>query len=89
MSRLILHIGPGKCGSTSIQNLFAQHGSSSYGPCAERTFFCLLDPDDFTDLEMGEAGEERLARLDALLEKAKEGAKFVMKTLKIKSKKSI
>ena len=73
MSRLILHIGPGKCGSTSIQNLFAQHSTPDMGPCAERTFFCHLAPSDFTDLEDGDADGRRLERLDALLNTAKAG----------------
>ncbi|WP_371395476.1 hypothetical protein [Fretibacter rubidus] len=78
MSRLILHIGPGKCGSTSIQNLFAQHNASQGGPCVERTFFCHLAPSDFTDLETGEAGSAqadnaRIKRLDILLNTAKAG----------------
>lgn len=74
MSRLILHIGPGKCGSTSIQNLFAQHTQ----PCAERTFFYLLKPSDFTDLETDAVDDARTARLDALLTDAVSKANIVI-----------
>ena len=74
MPRLILHIGPGKCGSTSIQNLFAQHTQ----PCVERTFFYLLKPSDFTDLESGKIDDARIARLDSLLIEAVAKAHIVI-----------
>lgn len=40
MSSLILHVGPGKCGSSSIQQFFATHKH----PCVQATSYKLLSP---------------------------------------------
>lgn len=40
MNKLILHIGPGKCGSSSIQEFFIKHKN----PCIEQLNFILIDP---------------------------------------------
>lgn len=40
MSKLILHIGPGKCGSSSIQSFF----ESKKNPCLEKVHYYLLSP---------------------------------------------
>jgi len=38
MTRLIIHVGPGKCGSSSIQDFF----SAQNKPCVEKTAYSLL-----------------------------------------------
>ena len=40
MKSIIIHVGPGKCGSSSIQHFFLRNES----PCAESTLFKMLDP---------------------------------------------
>lgn len=46
MPNLILHVGPAKCGSSSIQKFFAEQKR----PCIQRTRYKLLDPADITAL---------------------------------------
>ena len=38
MAKLIIHVGPGKCGSSTIQQLFSAHQQ----PCVEKTHFAQL-----------------------------------------------
>lgn len=63
MSRLILHVGPGKCGSTTIQNFFA----AVQPPIQEATRLHFFAPSEFVDLDHGQATQARLAQLDALI----------------------
>ena len=44
MNKLILHIGPGKCGSSSIQEFFIKHKN----PCEEKLNFILMDPTEIS-----------------------------------------
>ena len=69
MSRLIIHVGPGKCGSTSIQNAFA----SGNAPTLEKTRLHFFAPDEFVDLEEQPVSESRLSKLDALIMKVAKG----------------
>jgi hypothetical protein len=46
MAKLILHVGPGKCGSSSIQKFFAQHKKT----CRQKTHFKLLTPKEIEGL---------------------------------------
>jgi hypothetical protein len=59
VSRLILHVGPGKCGSSSIQGFFA----SEAAPCRERTRFALLDPRELFRLECRDTADDASDRL--------------------------
>lgn len=47
MKRIILHIGPGKCGSTSIQSFFGEHSHL----CNEKVGFRMLNPQFIVQLE--------------------------------------
>ena len=53
MARLILHVGPGKCGSSSIQEFF----STQNRPCIQKTRFRLLDPKLISELNSENPGE--------------------------------
>ena len=46
MNKLILHIGPGKCGSSSIQGFFMTNKNS----CIENLKFILLDPKEIAKI---------------------------------------
>lgn len=46
MSRLILHVGPPKCGSTSIQQFFSSHLKT----CIQNISFVMLSPSDILEL---------------------------------------
>lgn len=46
MPNLILHVGPGKCGSSSIQNFFA----TQKRPCFQKTRYRLLNPETILEL---------------------------------------
>lgn len=47
MTKLILHVGPGKCGSSTIQHFFNTHDA----PCEQSTYYNLLDPNDIKELD--------------------------------------
>jgi hypothetical protein len=53
MTKLILHVGPGKCGSSSIQQFFATHDK----PCFQKTGYKLLDPLLIRDLNCEKPSE--------------------------------
>lgn len=57
MARLILHIGPGKCGSTSIQQFFATQKK----PCVQNTRYNLLNPQEILQLNREKPDESILA----------------------------
>lgn len=56
MAKLILHVGPGKCGSSSIQQFFATYKK----PCVENTRYILLNPLDINELNCEEPSESIL-----------------------------
>lgn len=56
MAKLILHVGPGKCGSSSIQQFFATHKS----PCVENTHYIFLNPRDINILNKKEPNQPLL-----------------------------
>lgn len=55
MARLVLHIGPPKCGSSSIQQFFDRQKR----PCVENTRFLMLNPSEISELN-GEAPSESI-----------------------------
>ena len=56
MARLILHVGPGKCGSSSIQQFFATQKC----PCIQNTYYKLLSPSLIAELNSEEPSESLL-----------------------------
>lgn len=56
MVRLILHIGPGKCGSSSIQQFF----ETQKHPCIQRTHYKLLSPSLISELNSEEPSKSLL-----------------------------
>ena len=46
MSKLVIHVGPGKCGSSSIQGFFKRRKR----PCVEKTRYIMLDPVEIAKL---------------------------------------
>ena len=57
MARLILHVGPGKCGSSSIQEFF----STRKRPCIQKTRYKLLNPSLVSELNCEEPEESLLS----------------------------
>jgi hypothetical protein len=53
---LVLHVGPAKCGSSSIQNFFANEKE----PCVQKTRFILLNPFEISDLNCEQPSESLL-----------------------------
>lgn len=47
MPKLIIHVGPGKCGSSSVQGFFL----NTKMPCVQKTNFILLTPSDVLALD--------------------------------------
>ena len=66
MARLIIHIGPGKCGSSTIQDFF----QSKNDPCIEKTGFVLLHPKLVAKLNRESPRKERLLELRELIDSA-------------------
>ena len=62
MTRLILHVGPPKCGSTSIQHFFANQKK----PCVENTYYKTLAPLEISELNREEPSESILTMLTQL-----------------------
>ena len=63
MTRLILHVGPPKCGSTSIQQFFA----TQERPCVQNIHYTLLDPSEISELNREQPGESILRVFTQLL----------------------
>lgn len=63
MPRLIVHVGPGKCGSSSVQRFFGQHRQ----PCEQSLSYRLLRPAEIAPLER--ADPQALAEWGARLHK--------------------
>ncbi|MGK7907111.1 MAG: hypothetical protein AB4040_07775 [Synechococcus sp.] len=63
MARLILHVGPGKCGSSSIQKFFATQKK----PCIQNTHFLLLNPLEISKLNCEEPSESIFTNFTELL----------------------
>jgi hypothetical protein len=63
MARLILHIGPAKCGSTSIQQFF----TAQKKPCTENTHCILLNPLEISELDCERPSKSILATFTQLL----------------------
>lgn len=57
MAKLILHVGPGKCGSSTIQQFFA----TQKNPCVQSTHYSLLDPLEIRKLNCEEPNKSILA----------------------------
>lgn len=56
MVHLIIHVGPGKCGSSSIQDFFRRQKR----PCLEKIRFTMLDPTTISGLNFETPDETRL-----------------------------
>lgn len=69
MAKLILHIGPGKCGSSSIQQFFASQKHS----CIQNTRYKLLSPSLITKLNHEEPNEVLLGSFIRQLSQDLEG----------------
>ena len=65
MPNLIVHIGPGKCGSTSIQQFFG----SNKNPCNEKIHFHLLDPIEIKKLNCTEPTNSTLQFFKEIIKK--------------------
>jgi len=63
MAKLILHIGPAKCGSTSIQQFFRNQPD----PCRQQLRFVLMDPAEIAELNKPVADEASLVGCRDLL----------------------
>ena len=62
MTELVLHVGPGKCGSSTIQDFFANEKA----PCVQKTHFILLNPSEISDLNCEQPSD---SLLDAFAER--------------------
>ncbi len=69
MAKLVLHIGPGKCGSSTIQQFFASHEK----PCDQSTTYSLLDPVAINQLNCEELDNSVSPAFAEQLSKAKIG----------------
>lgn len=65
MSRLIIHVGPAKCGSSTIQLFLAHHPNA----WQEHLRYHLMDPQLIPELNLDQPDAAHLQRLQALLEK--------------------
>lgn len=65
MARLILHVGPGKCGSSSIQSFFATQPN----PCLQRSLYRPLRPRLISQLNREPASEEARMEIRDQLER--------------------
>jgi hypothetical protein len=63
MTNLILHVGPGKCGSTSIQKFFF----TQKDPCVEKINYLLLNPKEIRKLDSENPSETIIAFFTELL----------------------
>jgi len=63
MANLILHVGPGKCGSTSIQGFFATQEK----PCVQNTHYILLNPSEIDEMDTEKPSESIVAIFTQLL----------------------
>lgn len=63
MPKLILHVGPAKCGSSSIQQFFAHQKK----PCIQRTRYKLLDPGEIAELNQEDPCEKVVAKITKIL----------------------
>lgn len=74
MANLILHVGPAKCGSTTIQQFFLNQKD----PCRQKLHFLLLNPVQISELNAPEVSEHTLAGWSKLLEDSRKGAATVI-----------
>lgn len=63
MKKLILHVGPGKCGSSSIQHFFMNHKN----PCVDQTKFILLNPNEISAIDQIDPSEDSINHFNKLL----------------------
>ena len=64
MGKLILHVGPGKCGSSTIQTFFNTYKH----PCIEETKFIILEPKEITKINRADPAEESINYFTKLLD---------------------
>jgi hypothetical protein len=63
MSKLVIHIGAPKCGSSSIQNFF----ETQRRPCIEKTHYVMLDPVQVSQLNLKTPLESSVTAITKLL----------------------
>lgn len=64
MNKLIIHIGPGKCGSSSIQTFFKENQDS----CIEKFKFILIDPYEINKMNQENPPEESIHYFKKMIE---------------------
>jgi len=65
MPKLILHVGPGKCGSSSIQKFFATQKK----PCINKTRYIKLSPPEITEFNCEDPDKSIRASFEKLISK--------------------
>ncbi len=68
MNKLILHVGPGKCGSSTIQEFFIANEK----PCAEKLNFIFLDANEILKISTVDPAEESIAYFTSLIQNSTE-----------------
>ena len=63
MQKIIIHIGPGKCGSSSIQNFF----KDNQNPCSQKTAFVEINPEKIETINNNEVKETELAYFNTII----------------------
>ncbi len=63
MANLIIHVGPGKCGSSSIQHFFETKNQ----PCVQKTHYIKLNPLEINELNCEKPDSDKLATFTELL----------------------
>jgi hypothetical protein len=63
MAHLILHVGPGKCGSSSIQQFF----TTQKNPCVQKVRYLQLDPGKISEINIERPGASIIAVFTRLL----------------------
>src|SRR5690606_3335435 len=64
MKKIILHVGPGKCGSSSIQSFFLTNKK----PCKEKVSFILMKIRDINKLNVEQLSEDLIVYYEYLFQ---------------------
>ncbi len=63
MNKLVLHVGPGKCGSSTIQEFFIANEK----PCAENLNFIFLDANEILKISTVDSAEDSIEYFTSLI----------------------
>jgi hypothetical protein len=66
MSKLVVHVGPGKCGSSTIQDFFINQEN----PCCEKLKFIFLDAKEIVKLSESNPSEDAINYFSSLISTA-------------------